>query len=101
MDSRRRQAKIRQLAQRDGWSCSYCNVKLSVDGDGEQPTLDHVIPLSRGGARLNDNLVLSCAACNVAKGSKLLVPEFAFAMQVVERCRHQSAAAFCLNCARP
>lgn len=35
-------------------------------------TIDHVIPLSRGGKHCNDNLVAACLTCNSSKGTKLL-----------------------------
>lgn len=34
-------------------------------------SIDHVIPLSRGGKNANMNLVWSCKPCNYSKGSKL------------------------------
>ena len=44
--------------------CVYC-------GD-EGKTLDHVIPLFRGGSDTEDNLVVACKSCNSSKGTKLL-----------------------------
>lgn len=35
-------------------------------------TMDHVIPLSRGGDHSIDNIVPSCFSCNASKGNKLL-----------------------------
>ena len=35
------------------------------------PTLDHVIPQSRGGTDEIDNLRMSCRRCNLAKGDRL------------------------------
>ena len=46
--------------------CSYCGVV------GEM-TLDHVVPISRGGVHGVSNLVPACGPCNFSKGQKLLV----------------------------
>lgn len=62
-----RRTRYRILAEwkRQGRACAYC-------GD-TATTLDHVIPLIRGGSNYEGNLVPACAACNFSKGSKLLV----------------------------
>ena len=43
--------------------CHYCNRKVAV----KELTMDHVIPLSRGGRSSKGNLVPCCKACNTAK----------------------------------
>jgi 5-methylcytosine-specific restriction endonuclease McrA len=43
--------------------CQYCK----ESGD----TLDHIIPLSKGGARGASNVTLSCKDCNNAKGDDI------------------------------
>jgi 5-methylcytosine-specific restriction endonuclease McrA len=55
----------RALFARDGWRCQYC-------GAGTKLTLDHVVPRSRGGDSEWDNVVTSCAPCNLRKGNRLL-----------------------------
>lgn len=45
--------------------CSYC-------GADENITVDHVIPLSRGGKHEIENLVPACKSCNSSKHDKLL-----------------------------
>lgn len=47
--------------------CTYCGVKLST----YTATLDHVIPLSRGGSDDPINLVWCCKKCNHSKGNRL------------------------------
>jgi len=49
--------------------CVYCNCELQW----ESSTVDHVVPLSKGGTHDLENLVLACELCNSRKGSKLLV----------------------------
>lgn len=48
--------------------CAYCGKKLTR----QNATLDHVIPLSRGGDDSPRNLVWCCLKCNREKGSQLL-----------------------------
>lgn len=49
-------------------TCVYCGKKLSK----HTATIDHLIPLSRGGNDFKWNLVWCCKRCNHSKGSKLL-----------------------------
>ena len=56
----------RVLFARDGWKCVYCGT------EGNRLTLDHVIPRSRGGTSVWENVVTSCAPCNHRKGDRLL-----------------------------
>jgi 5-methylcytosine-specific restriction endonuclease McrA len=51
--------------------CVYCAEQLAL----EAATLDHVHPISRGGANDSGNLVVACAPCNRMKGD-LLPAEF-------------------------
>ena len=56
---------MRKLALRDcGQRCVYCAMHL----DQRTATLDHVVPLARGGAHDPGNLVVACAPCNRLKG---------------------------------
>jgi 5-methylcytosine-specific restriction endonuclease McrA len=52
----------RGVFARDGWRCAYCR--------GPAETLDHVIPRSRGGRHVWENVVAACARCNHAKGDR-------------------------------
>ena len=45
--------------------CSYCGIEL-----GDSPTIDHDIPLSRGGTNYIDNLVPACKSCNSTKHTR-------------------------------
>ena len=63
---------VKRATFRDcGHRCVYCGTSLGF----ENATLDHVIPLSRGGDHAPGNLVAACRACNQLKGS-LLPAEF-------------------------
>jgi 5-methylcytosine-specific restriction endonuclease McrA len=61
-----RKISRRALFARDGWRCVYCG------SSGGRLTLDHVVPRSRGGGSVWENVVTSCAPCNLRKGNRLL-----------------------------
>jgi 5-methylcytosine-specific restriction endonuclease McrA len=54
----------RAVFARDGYVCQYC-------GSPSRLTMDHLVPRSRGGRSSWDNVVTSCAPCNVRKGDRL------------------------------
>jgi 5-methylcytosine-specific restriction endonuclease McrA len=60
-----RKISRRALFARDGWRCVYCGTASG------RLTLDHVIPRSRGGESVWENVVTSCAPCNMKKGNRL------------------------------
>jgi 5-methylcytosine-specific restriction endonuclease McrA len=73
-----RRISRRVLFARDGWQCAYC-------GSGSNRlTLDHVIPRSRGGRSVWENVVASCAPCNHRKGDRLL-EETSMSLRTVPR----------------
>ena len=73
----KRKISRRALFARDGHRCVYC-------GSAGRLTLDHVVPRSRGGDSVWENVVTSCAPCNLRKGNSL--PEEAkMRMQVTPR----------------
>jgi 5-methylcytosine-specific restriction endonuclease McrA len=61
-----RRISRRVLFARDGWQCAYCG------SPSTRLTLDHVVPRSRGGTSVWENVVASCAPCNHRKGDRLL-----------------------------
>jgi 5-methylcytosine-specific restriction endonuclease McrA len=60
-----RKISRRALFARDGWRCVYCGTASG------RLTLDHVMPRSRGGESVWENVVTSCAPCNLRKGNRL------------------------------
>lgn len=52
---------------RDRNRCQYCGKKFST----AELSLDHVIPVSRGGRSTWENVVCACLRCNVRKGNRL------------------------------
>lgn len=99
LPSEKREQRINALIRRNGgyFECHYCSTPLTM----YTATLDHVHPRSRGGSNRLDNLVLACAPCNTRKGNQVVSSPDRRAVMIERSCRHQSAAAFCLNCAGP
>jgi 5-methylcytosine-specific restriction endonuclease McrA len=50
------------LLRRDGHICAYCGKHGS--------TVEHLLPVSRGGPSTWQNTVIACVACNTRKGSR-------------------------------
>ncbi|MCD6451660.1 MAG: HNH endonuclease [Acidobacteria bacterium] len=51
---------------RDRYRCQYCGKEFPAS----ELTLDHVIPLTRGGDHSWENLVTACKGCNNRKGAR-------------------------------
>ena len=56
----------RNVLLRDGFKCRYCG----WEGTSAQLTIDHVLPRSRGGQTVWENVVAACAPCNRKKGDR-------------------------------
>ncbi len=52
---------------RDRFTCQYC----SEDFPSHELTFDHVVPRSRGGRTVWENVVTACSTCNLLKGNRL------------------------------
>ena len=52
---------------RDRFSCQYCATSLPA----ERLTFDHIVPRSRGGRTVWNNVVAACEPCNLRKGHRL------------------------------
>lgn len=59
--------QVHDLFANHGWGCYYCDVQ-SVDPS--VMTLDHVVPLAKGGQNTIQNCVPACAECNSSKGDR-------------------------------
>ena len=62
-DVHRRKITRKAVLARDAWTCQYCGHQATG------LTVDHVIPRSRGGQSVWENIVASCAPCNRRKGN--------------------------------
>lgn len=45
--------------------CGYCH-------NNEANSIDHIVPLSRGGSNYIGNIMPACGSCNYSKGAKTL-----------------------------
>ncbi|XP_073062564.1 uncharacterized protein [Primulina eburnea] len=61
----RRCLSRKNILSRDNFTCQYCD-------SAENLTIDHVLPIARGGEWTWENLVTACAKCNSKKGQKTL-----------------------------
>ena len=71
--------RINSLAvyARDGWICYLCEQPVPIGVhhlDPRAPTLDHVMPLARGGTHTLVNVKLAHRSCNTLKGVRVLTP---------------------------
>lgn len=68
MQRRRRRPRFSKanLFIRDLYTCQYCNTPYTKNN----LTLDHVLPLSKGGRTKWENIVAACGPCNTRKGNK-------------------------------
>lgn len=72
---RRQRAVARDLRKTRWWQrktasgqCYYCGTKVAF----KNITMDHIVPLTRGGKSTRENLVPCCKTCNTAK--KTMMP---------------------------
>jgi len=71
---------------RDRFTCQYCAASLPA----EKLTFDHIVPRSRGGRTIWENVVTACTRCNLAKGNRIpresgIYPRIAPRMPTVRR----------------
>lgn len=73
---RREKQKARELRRTQWWKrrcdaglCHYCGKKLPA----KELTMDHIVPIARGGKTTKGNVVPCCSICNVKKKSSLLM----------------------------
>lgn len=60
----------RAIREAFGHRCAYCGEHF------ERLTMDHVIPLSKGGSHTAENVVPACRSCNCRKATSLIAPRF-------------------------
>lgn len=64
---------IYNIYKRDKWKCGICGGKVNKHlkyPHPLSPSLDHIIPLSKGGTHTRENVQLAHLRCNLSKGSK-------------------------------
>lgn len=55
-----------ELMERDKWTCRYCGEAVTATN----ATLDHIVPQSRGGLNVPENLTTACLTCNSIKSGR-------------------------------
>jgi len=54
-----------RLCEAQNHRCAICGKRMAANGRRrDYPTLEHVMPISRGGSRSIENIVITCAGCN-------------------------------------
>lgn len=73
-DIKRERRVARELRQSQWWKrklakgrCHYCGTETPP----RDLTMDHIVPIARGGRSTKGNLVTACKACNTAKKQRL------------------------------
>ncbi len=69
-----RTVNAEKVFERAKWRCSLCGRKtpkrLMGSNSPKAPTIDHILPMSRGGGHTWDNVQCACRACNSEKGNR-------------------------------
>ena len=63
-----------QIFKRDNYTCKLCNEPLDMDAqpnDNRAPSLDHIVPLAKGGSPTMSNLQAAHRLCNSIKCDRL------------------------------
>nr|WP_269149928.1 HNH endonuclease [Nesterenkonia alkaliphila] len=61
-----------EVYERDAWTCGICGGKVDpqvLHPDAMSASLDHVVPLSKGGDHTRSNSVLAHLICNIRKSA--------------------------------
>ncbi len=56
---------ISEMMERQGYKCVYCEKEIK-----NNYSIDHIIPLSKGGSNYKQNIQLTCRSCNSRKKDK-------------------------------
>ncbi len=63
------------IFERDAWTCGICSEPVDATLAFPAPlsaTLDHVVPMARGGSHVPANVQLAHFRCNTSKGARVL-----------------------------
>lgn len=68
----------RSVWNRDGWECQHCGTTVATGEDYNKPsypTIDHVIPLAKGGEHSMSNTMTLCRRCNTIKSDAIVASD--------------------------
>jgi 5-methylcytosine-specific restriction endonuclease McrA len=68
-----------EIYERDKWQCQLCGRKVRCGGKNDSPfdrgpvsgSIDHILPVSRGGSHHESNLRVACKSCNCSRKAAL------------------------------
>jgi 5-methylcytosine-specific restriction endonuclease McrA len=65
----------RAVLRRDRYTCAYCGIQVGERRSGRTLTeryftIDHILPISRGGKNTWGNTICACMVCNQRKGNR-------------------------------
>lgn len=68
---------LNRLSETQNHRCAYCGVDTFVShwdqgkkSESQKATFDHIIPRSKGGEDMMDNMIMACMDCNSVRGSR-------------------------------
>ena len=62
------ESQWRKLIESQDYKCARCGCKFT---DENKPTMDHIVPLSKGGEHTSANIQALCQTCNSSKGGNM------------------------------
>jgi len=74
-NSHRSAIRRRQVFERDKWQCQLCGVCVrphkQAANEPDEATVDHIIPLAKGGLHTMENVQTACRQCNTEKSDAM------------------------------
>lgn len=67
-----------EIAARDEYRCGLCRGTVNMElehPDLWSPSVDHIVPISKGGDDTRANVQLAHLGCNIRKGNRVVAPE--------------------------
>jgi 5-methylcytosine-specific restriction endonuclease McrA len=58
------------ILEKYNYRCFYCDAEFEIEN---MPTRDHIIPISKGGNNIKENVIPACKSCNSSKQDKDLI----------------------------
>lgn len=75
-----------RCAEAQQWRCCYCQVKMTTNRNHRLcATLEHVLPVSKGGEDTYENCVAACKMCNNKRGNADLTEDMRLPQKVTEK----------------